>query len=406
MSYPWPKSPTAHQIAPPGWTEQPLTVGAFVPYAADTTPSQRFRIEQWMPYLAAQGIQVELLPFADARLMRLMYQPGRWAAKAAGIGGAFWRSARRVASARQYDAVLIHRAVSIAAPAVLERVLACLGRPVIFDFDDAIYALHISEGNRAFGWLKCPGKTAAICRLSHHVVVGNAYLAAYARRHAPRVSVIPTSVDTEHYAPATRRPPNDKVIIGWTGSATSQTHLEAFTDVLARLVQIPGVELRIVSNRRPELPGIEHAWRPWSPATEVGEIAQFDIGIMPMPDDVWAKGKCALKALQYMALGIPAVCSAVGTNCEVIEHGRNGMLASTAVEWLAHLEALIHSASHRRRLGRAARRTVEARYSMRRSADLFATVVRDTVSSLRGSDRNISSCRVRGNTPPSPEEST
>ena len=357
----------------------PISLCALVPYPVDTAPSQRFRIEQWAPHLESEGISVDLVPFADERLMELLHKPGMRMTKAiANIA----RCARRVADvvgARRYDAVFIHRAVCIAGPAVLERLIALSGRPVIFDFDDAIFKLHTTDANRRFGWLKFPGKTASICRLSTHVVVGNSWLAEYARNFNSSVTVVPTSIDTEYYWPAQRNGSNGRVTLGWTGSSTSQTHLELFAPLLRELCSRRNVEVRVISNREPVLPGIDYVWIPWTAESETVELSNFDIGVMPMPDDEWARGKCALKALQYMAMGIPTVCSAVGANCEVIQHGENGLLASTNEEWLASLELLIEQAELRHRLGEMGRRTVEERYSKQRCAALFASVVRSAI---------------------------
>src|SRR6185436_11690836 len=205
-----------------------ISICALVPYPPDTTPSQRFRIEQWMPHLASLGISVVLVPFADERLMELLHQPGRRAAKAIANLNRYVRRCVDVIGARRYDAVLIHRAVAIVGPALHERLLAAFGKPIIYDFDDAIFRLHTTEANRGFGWLKFPGKTATICRISKHVVVGNAWLADYARQFNPHVTIIPTSVDTDHYRPEKKHGSNGRVIVGWTGSSTSQTHLEMF----------------------------------------------------------------------------------------------------------------------------------------------------------------------------------
>lgn len=360
-----------------------ISVCALVPYPADTTPSQRFRIEQWIPHLAAQGIRVDMFPFADESMLRLMPKPGRRVAKAMANMRRFIARFSNVMATRRYDVVLIHRAVCIPGPAILERFIAALGPPIIYDFDDAIFVLHTTDANRRFAWLKFPGKTASICRISNHVVVGNSWLADYARQYNSRVSVIPTSIDTGHYQPAIRPRSNGRVIVGWTGSSTSQTYLEVFAPVLKELMARRDVEIRVISNREPLLPGIPYQWRSWSPETEVEELSQLDIGIMPMPDEEWARGKCALKALQYMAGGIPTICTAIGANCEVIQSGENGLLATTSDEWLSQLERLIDDAGLRSRLGIAGRKTVEDRYSMHRSAELFAQVVRSVISDQR-----------------------
>jgi glycosyltransferase involved in cell wall biosynthesis len=334
-----------------------------------------------MPYLNAQGVSVDLLPFADQNLFRLLHKPGQRVIKALASVTRFLRRVSDVVGARSYDAVLIHRAICIAGPAVLERLVATMGRPVIYDFDDAIFKLHTTEANRHFGWLKFPGKTATICRLSDHIVVGNQYLADYARTYNRRVTIIPTSINVDTYRPdGASNGANGKVVVGWMGSSTSQTHLEMFAPVLRQVTARDDIELQVVSDREPVLPGVQYVWRQWSSSTEVSDLARFDIGIMPMPDDEWARGKCAAKALQYMAMAVPTVCSAVGTNLEVVRHGENGLLATTSDEWVSRIGALAADVELRRRLGLSGRRTVEEGYSMTRCAELFAGVVREVVA--------------------------
>lgn len=355
-------------------------MAALVPYAVGTTPSQRFRIEQWAPTLESNGIAVRYFPFAGPALTAMLQVPGRNGLKAARLVLATGRRFLTGARLGEFDVIFIHRAACLAGPPLLERGLRLLGTPIVFDFDDAIWRLHTSAANRRLAWLKFPGKTAAICRISDHVVAGNAYLADYARRFNPYVTVVPSSIDTDAYRPTKRTGPGDKVVLGWMGSSTSQTYLELAVSMMREVAALPGVEIQVVSNRRPELPGVPFVWRPWSAETEVADLAGFDVGIMPMPDDEWALGKCALKALSYMAMGVSTVASPVGANREVIEHGRNGLLASSDAEWLDAVSRLAGDRDLRERLGRAGRETVVARYSMRSSAAAFEQVVREIVA--------------------------
>ncbi len=346
----------------------------------DVCPGQRFRIEQWEPYLNNKGIKVDYYPFTDEKLRNVIYQEGRVASKVVELGKATLRRIGHVLKASKYDAVLLYRAANMVGPAYLEKFMRMRGYPIIFDFDDAIFMTDVSKANERFKWAKFSGKTADICRLSTGITVGNEYLAEYARRYNDNVHVVPTSIDTNRYQPIENKPENERVIIGWTGSSTSQYHLEEFEPVLAELVKRRSdIEIRVISNREPAFKSVPYVWREWSAATEVEETSRFDIGIMPLPDNDWTRGKCAAKALICMSLGIPAICSDVGANREVVKHGANGFLAKTPEQWLNCFDALIDDRALRNRFGAAARQTVVENYSMKKCGELFADVVRKTV---------------------------
>ena len=355
-----------------------ISVCALVPYPENVVPSQRYRIEQWTPHLAEDGITIDFFPAIDQDLMRLLHKPGHSVEKLLMTVRALPRRVIEALSVKSYDAVLVHRAATIAGPAFIESLVKQLGRPLVFDFDDAIYLRHTSHANRRLGWLKFPRKTELLCRISDHVVVGNSHLAAYAARYNRNVTVVPTSVDLSRYHPVNRQN-EGRIVVGWTGSSTSQTHLEMFAPILAAIASRADIEIRVLSDRKPHLPGVDFTWRPWSPESEVDEIGAFDIGIMPMPDDEWARGKCALKALLYMAMGIPAVCSPVGANREIITHGENGLLASGGDDWITGIFGLADDPALRMRLGAAGRRTVEREFSAKHSASLLAGVIRNAV---------------------------
>lgn len=352
-----------------------LRVLALVPYPLGTTPSQRYRLEQWAPLLARDhAIDISWAPFADERLAALLAQPGRLGAKAWRVAQATRDRFQDLRRAADHDVLVVHRAAFWAGPAWLERAVSRTGRPFVFDFDDAIWLRHSSGANAFFDRLKFPGKTAGICRDASVVVTGSEYLAEYARGHARDVRVVPSSIDLDAYA-SRPRPPGERVVVGWTGSGTSLTHLESFAETLRPVLAARPVELRVVSSRRPVLPGIPATFREWSASSEVEDVRAFDIGIKPQPDDAWSRGKCAMKELQYMALGIPAVCSPVGGSRESIRHGQNGFLAATADEWRSTLLRLVDDPALRARVGQAGRKTVEESYSASASAAAFAAAL-------------------------------
>ena len=358
----------------------------------DVSPGQRFRIEQWEPYLNLDGITTDYFSFTDDNLRSVIYQEGKVASKIAELTKATLRRINHVLKASKYDAVFLYRAANMIGPAFLEKYMRMRGYPIIFDFDDAIFMTDVSKANKRFAWAKFSGKTADICRLSTSITVGNSYLAEYARQYNDNVYVVPTSIDTNRYQPTAKSERQDgRVVIGWTGSSTSQYHLEAFEPVLAELLKKRSdVEIRVVSNREPSFETIPYVWRAWSAETEVDEISQIDIGIMPTPDDEWSRGKCALKALQYMSLGIPAICTDMGANRDVVKHGENGFLAKTTEQWLNCFETLIDDRVLRSKLGAAARQTVLEDYSMERCGRMFAGVIRETVKDKNSKGRNLS----------------
>lgn len=221
--------------------------------------------------------------------------------------------------------------------------------------------------------------------------MGNEYLASFARQFNPDVTVVPSSVDTSVYTPGPERPRSQTVgpfdrsfssaqgpaatVVGWMGSSTSQTYLEPFAPLLRRMVQ-QGLILRIISDRRPTDFNFSFEWKAWSAATEVEDLRGFDIGIMPLPDTEWARGKCAMKILQYMGVGVPSVGSDLGGNREVIADGVNGFLATSENEWMEKILRLSQDHSLADRLGTAGRETVLARYSAEVCARRFADVLR------------------------------
>ena len=362
---------------------QKIKICALVLDPYDTSPGQRFRIEQWEPYLKEAGIEIDYFSFTDEKLRSVLYTDGNLIPKVAGMLKAFAKRTAKVFGASKYDAVFLYRATSMFGPAMLERILKWKGVPVIYDFDDSIYLVNTSDANRRFGWLKFSGKTADICGLSTSVTVGNSHLAEFAGQYNDNVYIVPTSIDTDAYPPVNKDQPREdgKVVIGWTGSSTSQYHLEAFEPVLAQLVKKRGddIIIKVISNREPVGMKIPYQWSAWSPESEVEEISEIDIGIMPTPDDEWSRGKCALKALQYMALGVPAICTDMGANRDVIDQGKNGYLAKTDEEWIGYFEDLIDDRAKRLKLGNAARKTVENEYSMKKCAELFKNVVRRSI---------------------------
>ena len=338
-----------------------------------------------MVHLAQRGFRFTYVPFESPRLHEVIHEPGHYVEKALGVCRGLAGRLRGLAAVKRFDLVFVYREAAPIGPPIIEWMTRRLGVPIIFDFDDAIFLGAVSEFNRPLGYLKWPGKTATICRLSTHVIVGNAYLREYAAQYSPRVSVVPTTIDTDHYQerPAQMRAGREEVVIGWIGSPTTAKYVRSIHEALRRLRARHRFTLRLIGAPPETFDGLEAQVRPWRAATEVQDIQSFDIGLMPLPDDRWTRGKCGFKALQYMAVGTPVVCSPVGVNTEIVEHGVNGFLARDLEEWVEHLSRLLDDPALRQRMGRAGRQTVEARYSTERYVPQVVEIFRSAISASR-----------------------
>jgi glycosyltransferase involved in cell wall biosynthesis len=356
-----------------------MRILALVPSIYNTSPGQRFRIEQWEPLLRERGIELTFRAFESEDLHRMLYRRGMMGRKLLLISGAFTRRASTLRSVEEYDAVYLFREAAILGPAILERWIAYSGVPIIFDFDDAIFVPYRSPSNGYLSLFKLPSKTRTICRMASHIMAGNSYLADYARKVNDRVTIVPTTIDLGAYTLDDKRLDSDLPVIGWSGSYSTVQHLDTLRCALQRLSKLEKFRLRVIGARNYEMEGLEVDAVEWRAETEVEDLRPIDIGVMPLPEDAWSRGKCGLKALQYMALGIPTVCSPVGVNHEIIQDGENGMLAASEDEWVEKLRLLLNSARLRHSLGRAGRRTVEEKYSAAVQAprvyDIFKAVV-------------------------------
>jgi glycosyltransferase involved in cell wall biosynthesis len=344
----------------------------------------RFRIAQFIPYLEAHGFEVTLSPLFTTEFFRLVYKPGRHLQKAATFAGLSLKRLDSLRERQRFDLIFIYREIFPIGPAIVERLLSLAKRPpVVFDFDDAIFLPSVSEANQFLSALKFPGKVASIVRHSDHVVAGNDYLAAYARRFNPAVTVIPTCVDTTRFVPRRDSPGGDgtdgrrEPVVGWIGSPTTTPYIRGVAGVLKRVAERRPFVLRLSgAGEAIEMDGVKVENPTWSLDAEIGLFNGCDVGIYPLLDNEWSKGKCGFKAIEFMACGVPVVASAVGVNREIIQDGVNGFLASTDDEFADKLERLLADPALRRRFAEAGRQTVVERYSLQVHAPKLAGLLR------------------------------
>ncbi len=346
----------------------------------------RFRVMQYVPALERAGFSVTVAPFFDAAFFDLVYRPGRYVEKFAAFVRQSIARVKLLLSCGRYDAFFVYREAYPFGPPWFEAALSRSGRPIIYDFDDAIFLTNSSEANRFAAALKHPQKVAAILRRSALVLAGNDYLADYARAYNHSVAVLPTCVDTNVFVPRrTPRPDGAPLVIGWIGTPTTATYLKSLSPVFERLAPRHRFEVRVSGSGEPiEFPGLKTTNERWSLAREVELFNTCDVGVYPLRDDEWERGKCGFKAIQFMACGVPVVAAAVGVNREIIQDGVNGFLASSEREWTEKIGRVLDDAELRQRLGAAGRRTIEEKYSLAVNAPRLAAMLRDVVDQHRG----------------------
>jgi glycosyltransferase involved in cell wall biosynthesis len=345
-----------------------LVLPRYGPLAA----SSRLRFFQFLPALRSAGMEAVVSQLIDDRLLVRKYRRGGYGM--AMLVAAYVRRVRALLRRNQFDLLWIEKEALPWLPVWFEEWL--LGAiPYVLDFDDAIF--HNYDRSRStvvrglFGT-----RIDRLMARAQVVVAGNSYLAERAMRSgAARTHILPTVIDLERYARKVPASGVERPRIVWIGSPSTTQYLSMLAGPLAQLARTHEFTLRVIGGTNVRMPGVPTEVMPWSESAEAEAIRACDIGVMPLPDNEWERGKCAYKLIQYMACGLPTVASPVGANCDVTTDGQTGYLARTDSDWIARLEALLSDAALRTRMGNAGRASVEQKYSLQRIAPDLATLL-------------------------------
>ena len=347
----------------------------------DRSPSQRYRFEQYFSYFTQNGFTCELSSLISSRDDHILYSEGHYFGKTLILAKSLFKRLADVIHSKKYDLIFIQREALMIGSTLIERLLSNTRTPVIFDFDDSIWLYDENNANKSLAFLKYPAKTSKIIGLCDHVIAGNEYLATYAEQFNQEVSIIPTTIDTDLYTPLVHRH-KGPICLGWTGSFSTVKHFELAIPVLKQLKEKYGdnIRFKLIGDADYTNKDLEITGQAWQASTEVEDLSDIDIGIMPLPDDDWSKGKCGLKGLQYMAMGIATVMSPVGVNTDIIDDGINGYLASSEQEWVEKLSLLIENEALRSTLGVKGRETVVQQYSVESNKHKYLTLFNEVIN--------------------------
>jgi glycosyltransferase involved in cell wall biosynthesis len=343
--------------------------------------SSRVRTTQFHPTLAALGFVATTLPLLSDAYLSSLYAGKRSLLETLRC---YFRRLRDIRAARRCDRIWIEKELLPYAPAFVELWLL-RGRHYVLDYDDAIFHNYDLSKSRWVRWLY-GRKIDALMHQAALVTVGNSYLEARARAAgARRVERLPSVIDLDRYETVKLQfsegdSPPTKLRVVWIGSPATVRYLEQLREPFKRLSTVLDLELRVIGASAPHWVGVRTSTIPWSADTEASHIAACDIGVMPLDDTPWERGKCGFKLIQYMACGLPVVASPVGMNVDIVAPGVDGFLANTADEWVASLSKLADSSELRHNMGFRGRSKVENLYCVQVVAPRLAHLLSEVAS--------------------------
>jgi len=338
-----------------------------VPYPLSSAPSQRFRFEQYLGLLQQQNVTCDVASFFSANAWRVLYKENQTLIKVIYTLQSILGRLLLLLRCNKYDLIYIHRFAIPIGPPIFEWVLSkVLGKKIIYDFDDAIWIEDSTKENKLTSFMKPHLGVKKICTWSYKVSCGNNYLADYAKKYNKNVIVNPTTIDTEYYHnPELYKKEKNRLKIGWTGTHSTIKYLDEITGVISQLEEVYEFDFVVIANKNPNFSLKSFQYIEWNKDTELQDLYQIDIGLMPLFSDEWSNGKCGFKSLQYMSMGIPTIASTVGVNVNIINDGVNGYLSTSQNDWYKCIELLILNKTLRNRIGNNGRKTVVDSYSVK-----------------------------------------
>jgi L-malate glycosyltransferase len=351
------------------------------PHPVGYVPGQRLKYEQYFQSWQANGYDVEVAPFMSEAMQKIVYKKGYLVQKIAGTVGGYLRRIKLLFKIKQYDIVYLFLWATPFGPPLMERIICKLSRKLVYDIDDLVFLKNINHENKFLALLKGKNKPIYMMKHAHHVITCTPYLDAVAQKYNRNTTDISSTINTAIYLPVNTYTNNHQLVIGWSGSHSTSQYLYLLKDVLLELKKVVPFKMLVMGDASFNIPGLDIEAVSWSEEREIATLQKMDIGVYPLPlNEQWVLGKSGLKALQYMALGIPTVATDVGCNNRVIENDVSGFLVLNEHEWLGRLLMLCQNAQLRKSIGQQAIIRVEEHFSVKNTLPVYLDILNKVVA--------------------------
>jgi glycosyltransferase involved in cell wall biosynthesis len=347
------------------------------PHPENYAPGQRLKYEQYFEFLRDNNYDIQVSSFMTESFQKIVYSKGNYLRKAIWTVVGYFRRFYDLLRMPFYDGVYVFLSVTPFGPTFFEFLTRMLNKNIIYDIDDMVFLKTKSVYNQPVSALKGKGKMIYMMKHSKHIITCTDVLDAYARRYNQNTTNISSTINTDTYLPINRYNNSNQLVIGWSGSHSTSQYLYLLERVLKKISDTHSVKILVIGDASFHIDGVELEVLPWRESTEVDDLRRIDIGLYPLPDEPWVYGKSGLKAMQYMALGIPTVASAVGMDFKVIEDGVSGFLVKNDREWITTITRLIDDPALRARVGEASRLRILNKYSVKANQPTYLSIFKE-----------------------------
>ncbi len=354
----------------------PKKILIFCPNPVGYAPAQRLKYEQYFSHWQKNGYEITVKPFFSERVQQVLYKKGFLFMKLYGTLAGYTNRFLQLFSIPKYDIVYTCLWVTPFGPSFFEWATCKLAKKVIYDIDDLVFLKQKKAEPWYAYYLKGRKKPVFLMKNADHIITCTPYLDQFARQYNQNTTDISSTINTDTYIPVNTYSNAGKITLGWSGSHSTVRMLRLIIPALLELRKKVDFKLLVMGSTDFAVPGLETEVYEWREEIEISTLQKIDIGLYPLPlDDEWVLGKSGLKALQYMALGIPTVASDVGCNDRVIENGVSGYLVRTQEEWVEKLLMLIQDAGLRKKIGEESRKRVEKYFSVKANEPVYLSIL-------------------------------